>query len=203
MESVILQTAPKPDPCAGILDGICVLQETVESFLNARQFRNAQLADLLPCGFEFIIGNAETSIPAEKALPEITMKRSDLALKPVNPNNLANFGSAVAQPTFSIEFEIKTAYFKLSEMLTLELGQFLLVIAPYIRQFNLNLAGVICGAVHRNRETTPDYYFSKVTVNASIPLTAWKYPVIDDILRSISINLKMNGGIRTAPVELT
>ena len=152
MESVILQTAPKPDPCAGILDGICVLQETVESFLNARQFRNAQLADLLPCGFEFIIGNAETSIPAEKALPEITMKRSDLALKPINPNNLANFGSAVAQPAFSIEFEIKTAYFKLSEMLTLELGQFLLVIAPYIRQFNLNLAGVICGAVHRNRE---------------------------------------------------
>lgn len=202
MDPVVLQTPPKFDRCANILEGICILQETVEEFLNSRQFQNPALADMLPCDFEFIIGNAETTIPAELANPEITLKRSDLQLNVINPNPLTAFGSTVAQPNLSLEFEIKTAYYRLSEALTLELGQFLLVVAPYIRQYNLNLANVICGSVHRSRDTTPDYYFSKVTVNASIPITTWKYPVIDGILRSISLNVKINGAGSTAAVEL-
>ena len=200
---VVLQTAPEFNRCGGILDGVCVLQEVVEQFLNSRQFVNSDLADRLPCDFEFVIGNAETTTPAELATPEITMKRSDLTLRNPAPNPLMPVGSSVVQPSFSISFEIKTAYFKLSELLTLELGQFIYTIGPCMRQYNLNIATVVCGSVQKKRDTTPNYYFSTVTVNASVPMLTWRYPGIDAILRSIDLKVKIQGGTGTSVVELT
>lgn len=200
--SVVLQAPPEFDKCVGLLDGLCVLQQVVEKFLNARQFHNPQLAPLLPCDFEFVIGNAETSVPAEFATPDITMRRSDLQLNPIAPRPLNNFGASVSQPTFSVDFEIRSAYYKLSEMLTLELGQFLTTFAPYMRQFNINIGSIVCGSVQRQRENTPDFYFSKVTVNAALPLTAWPYPIIGDILRSVSINVTIQGGAGNATAQL-
>lgn len=200
-DDIVLQTIPTYDKCRDPLDGVCVLRGMVEQFFNLRQFRHESLAEMIPCDFEFRVGNAVTTIPSDQALPEITMTRSDIEFKNLNPQMLNAFGGTVVQPGFSLIFEIKTPYYKMTEMMAVELSEFLGTFTPFLHQFNLNLASITCGQTKLFRETTPNYYFAKVTVNGSVPLTVWTYKETESILRSISLTLNISGGA-DAPVAL-
>ena len=193
MSSVVLQTEPVYNKCNDLLDGVCVLRSTIEQFFNNREFKHKELAEMFPCDYQLVIGNAEITIPHDQATPEITLQRSDVELKAINPQSIMGFKGSVVQPGFSLIFEIKTPYYKMTEMMAMELGEFLITFTPYFHQFNLNLASVVCGQTKLFRDTTPNYYFSKVTVNASIPLTTWRYTQTESILRSISTTLNIRG----------
>lgn len=192
--NIVLQKLPEFTTCRDILDGVCVLRSMVEQFFNTREFKHESLADMIPCDFQFRVGNAVTTIPSDQALPEITMTRSDVQLQNINPQPINGYPGTVAQPGFSLIFEIKTPYYKMTEMMCLELGEFLLTFTPFLHQFSLNLAGVTCGQTKLFRESTPNYYFAKVTVNASVPLTVWTYKQTESILRSIVLSLNIRGG---------
>ena len=82
----------------------------------------------------------------------------------------------------------------MTEYMALELSQFLITFTPIMRNYNLNLSGVTCGTTKQFRDSTPNYFFSRVSVNAGVPLTVWQYKATDTILRSVSLSLKIRGG---------
>ena len=196
---VVLQQPTEHPYCLDMLDGVCVLKGAVEGFFNGGDFVHEQLAKILPCDGSLRVVNAETSIPDNVALPSIAMSRSDIIIQPKSAYNPDN--STVVHPTMTLSFEIKTANYRTTEYMALELSQFLTTFTPYFRNYSLFLSTVTCGATKQFRDTTPNYFFSKVSVNAGVPLTRWQYTSEESILRSISLNLKIQGG-DLASVEL-
>lgn len=198
-EEVVLQQPNKQEYCLDMLDGVCVLQGAVEGFFNGGDFVHEQLADILPCDGTLRVVNAETSIPDNRAMPSIAMSRSDIIMQNVAP--YAKEKTSVVHPSMTISFEIKTPNYRTTEYMALELSQFLITFTPFFRQYNLYLSTVTCGATKQFRDTTPNYFFAKVSVNAGVPLTKWQYESTESILRSISIRLNLEGG-ELASVEL-
>lgn len=202
MADIVHQQLPEKNSCKDILDGVCVLKGAVEQFFNNREFTRQALADMFPCNYELRIVNAETSIPAAQALPEIAMSRSDIHFGTPAKYALSAQGGAITHPSLTVTFEIKTASYRMTEYMALELSQFLIAFTPLLREANLYLADVTCGVTKQFRDTTPNYFFSKVSVNAGVPLTTWNYSATDTILRSVSLNLNIRGGA-DGPYALT
>ena len=170
MADVVLQQPPQKNACSDILDGVCVLKGAVEQFFNNREFTRPALADMFPCNYELRIVNAETSIPSAKALPEIAMGRSDIVFKTPAKFGLSAQGGAITHPVLTVTFEIKTPNYRMTEYMALELSQFLAAFTPLLRSSNLYMANVTCGVTKQFRDTTPNYFFSKVSVDAGVPL---------------------------------
>ena len=191
-EEVIKQEPEIPDYCLDMLDGICVLQGAVEGFFNGGDFVHPRLAEMLPCDGTLRVVNAETSIPENLSLPSIAMSRSDITIE--NKALFAEPQTSVAKPTMTLSFEIKTNNYRTTEYMAWELSQFLMTFTPFFRNYNLYLSTVVCGATKAFRDSTPNYFFSKVNVNAGVPLTKWQYESTESILRSIELNLKIRGG---------
>lgn len=198
-EDIIQQEPTTPDYCLDMLDGVCVLQGAVEGFFNGGDFVHTQLAEILPCDGTLRVVNAETSIPENLSLPSIAMSRSDILIE--NKALYAEARTSVAKPTMTLTFEIKTNNYRTTEYMALELSQFLITFTPFFRNYNLYLSNVTCGATKAFRDSTPNYFFSKVSVNAGVPLTKWQYESTDSILRSIELSLHIRGG-NMEPVTL-
>lgn len=198
-EEVILQQPATKNYCLDMLDGVCVLQGAVEGFFNGGDFVHEQLASLLPCDGTLRVVNAETSIPENRAMPSIAMSRSDIIMQ--NKALYSEDRTSVVNPAMTLSFEIKTANYRTTEYMALELSQFLVTFTPFFRNYNLYLSTVTCGATKQFRDSTPNYFFAKVSVNAGVPLTKWQYESTDSILRSITLRLNVQGG-DLASVEL-
>ena len=188
-EEVVFAQPPEHDYCLDMLDGVCVLQGAVEGFFNGGDFVHAQLADILPCDGTLRVVNAETSIPENLALPSIAMSRSDIIME--NKAPYAADKTSVVHPSMTLSFEIKTNNYRTTEYMAVELSQFLITFTPFFRQYNLYLSTVTCGATKQFRDTTPNYFFSKVSVNAGVPLTKWQYESTEGILREVGVSLKI------------
>lgn len=191
-DDIVLQEPSSHNYCLDMLDGVCVLQGAVEGFFNGKDFVHQQLADMLPCDGTLRVVNAETSIPDNLSLPAIAMSRSDIQIE--NKALFSEARTSVAKPTMTLSFEIKTNNYRTTEYMALELSQFLITFTPFFRNYNLYLSTVICGATKAFRDSTPNYFFSRVSVNAGVPLTKWQYESTDSILRSIELNLRVRGG---------
>lgn len=199
-EEIVYQEPPTHDYCLDILEGVCVLKSAVEGFFNGKDFVHPGLADMLPCDGSLRVVNAETSIPDSLSLPSIAMSRSDIIFE--NKASFAVPRTNVAKPAMTLTFEIKTNNYKTTEYMAVELSQFLVVFTPFFREYNLYLSTVTCGATKAFRDSTPNYYFAKVSVNAGVPLTVWQYESTDSILRSVELNFKIRGG-DMEPVTIT
>jgi len=191
-EDIVLQQPTGKEFCGDILDGICVLQGAVEGFFNGKDFIHPQLAEMLPCDGSLRVVNAETSIPDSLSLPSIAMSRSDIQLE--NKALFPQDRTSVAKPAMTLTFEIKTNNYRTTEYMAMELSQFLMTFTPFFRAYNMYLSTVVCGATKAFRDSTPNYFFSKVSVNVGIPLIRWQYESTDSILRSIELNLQIRGG---------
>ena len=192
MSDEVLQRMPEKNTCTDTYDGICVLRAAAEQFFNNKDFVHPELADMFPCDYELVIGNAVTSIPSAKALPEVTMKRSDIVLK--QQAQFSGINGAVVVPTFTLDFEIKTPSYRMTELRAQELSRFIATFTPYFRGYNLTIGSVVCGATQHFREASPNYYFATVRVSAGIPITQWTYSENASILRSITVALNIRGG---------
>ena len=198
-EDIVLQQLPAKNTCYDLFDGMCMLTSAVEQFFNNREFTHPELADMFPCDYELFVKNAVTSIPSSISLPEVTVKRSDIVITP--KAQYSGLNGQVVAPTMTVEFEIKTQAYRMTEMMAQELAKFLATMTPVFRGFNICLSTVVCGATQHFRENTPNYFFAKVSVNAGMQLAAWTYQSTDSILRSIQLTLNIRGGAE-APIAL-
>ena len=198
-EDVVLQKLPEKSVCYDLFDGMCALTSAVEQFFNNKEFTHPELVDMFPCDYELTVKNAVTSIPSAVALPEVTVRRSDIVIVP--KSQYSGLQGAVVGPTMTIEFEIKTQTYRMTELMAQELAKFLTTMTPVFRDYNICLATVVCGATQHFRENTPNYFFAKVSANTGMPLSAWKYKSTDSILRSIQLSLNIRNGAE-APIAL-
>ena len=198
-EEIVLQQLPEKSTCYDLFDGMCMLTSAVEQFFNNKEFTHPELADMFPCDYELTVKNAVTSIPSAVSLPEVTVKRSDIVISP--KSQYSGLQGAVVAPTMTIEFEIKTQAYRMTELMAQELAKFLATLTPVFRSYNICLSTVVCGATQHFRENTPNYFFAKVSVNAGMPLATWTYQSTDSILRSIQLSLNVRNGA-SAPIAL-
>lgn len=196
---IVLQQLPAKDVCYDLFDGMCVLTSAVEQFFNNKEFTHPELADMFPCDYELFVKNAVTSIPSSLSLPEVTVKRSDIVI--AQKSQYSGIQGSVVAPTMTIEFEIKTQTYRMTELMAQELAKFLATMTPVFRNYNICLSTVVCGATQHFRENTPNFFFAKVSATAGMPLAAWTYASTDSILRSIQFTLNIRGGAE-APIAL-
>lgn len=178
------------DKC-NILQGVCVLQEAVDAYLQNKDFYNTELNDKLGKNnsIKFVPYDAKAD---ETSKVLICMRRGPLILE--NAGTMGTDSNTVSRkPKLAISFLISTQSYSLTEALGLELLQFITVISKKIGAYNLNIGTIQLSETQVDPQQSPQFYIAKVDLSASIPQVLWQLQANDSIVNSIRFNVNING----------
>ena len=173
------------------LQGVCILQEVVESYLKGGSFYNDNLAEHLSKqdAVKFLPYDAKAD---ETAKILVCMRRGPIILE--NVGTLSTDSNTVARkPKLAIRFIISTQSYNLTEALGAELLQFITVISKKMSMYNLNIGTIQLSETQVEPQQAPQFYIATVEVNASIPQVLWQLQANDSIVNSIRFNVNING----------
>lgn len=173
------------------LQGVCMLQEAIETYLNGGSFYNSELNEQLakPNAFKFVPYDAKAD---ETSKVLICMQRGEIVLE--NVGTLSTDSNTVSRkPKLSISLTISTQSYNLTEAIGAELLQFITVISKKITAYNLNIGAIQLSPTQVDMQQAPQFYIAKIGISASIPQVVWKLQPNDSIVNSIRFNVNING----------
>lgn len=172
------------------LQGVCVLQAALDTYVTTGAFYNPELKELVKNagGVKFVPYDAQAD---ETAKTLITFQRG-----PISLTSKGSLSSSITSNTFapniSLIIKVSAQSYYLAEKLGQDLLQYIASIKGGIRSFNLNIGDISLSETTNNREASPNYFVNTLTMHASIPLTMWQTQTSDDILLSIKTNITFN-----------
>lgn len=172
-----------------LLEGICTLQRMLEIYLNRKDFYIEELNDLLEEEYPIVVKNGLLTTPEESSNLLVSVIRGASQMQGVGGLNTTS--RVVAYFTSNIEVHLSSKNPRVTELLTLDLSQFLFTEAQYSREHNLSYNTLNISNTEFNRDQNPNFYTSKIQIPLSIPKVSWQLPEKGCILRSIQIQTQI------------
>lgn len=179
------------DNKCNFLQGVCVLQNVIETYLNTGDFYEPELAEMLKQsgGVKVIPFDAQAD---ETAKTVITMRRDNIVLAPKQSLNFSSNTSGY-KPQVSLRLIISSQAYYLTEKLGIELLQFIGSISNMMSPYHINIGSLTLTETQNNTETSPNYFVNQLVIACAIPQLMWKRQVSDDILSTMKLNIKFDG----------
>lgn len=178
------------DKC-NFLQGVCVLQNAIASYVESEDFYDDDLSSLIKQtgGVKVIPFDAQAD---ETAKTIITMRRDNIVLAPKQSLNAPSTVSSY-RPQLTVRVIISAQTYYLAEKLGVELLQFVGSISNLLVPHHINIGGLTLTETQNNIESSPNYFVNQLVISCTIPQLMWKRQVSDDILSTMKLNIKFDG----------
>lgn len=172
------------------LNGVCILQQAVECFIENKGFEDPELREMLHTPGDVKLVTYEGAAE-ETAKVLISFKRQALAISNV-PTLNAGGSRAVFKPQVTVVITISAQTYYLAEKLGQEIAQYIARITNALMFHNINIASVSLSETVTSPEHA-NFYRNVITVSAGIPHIMWKMETSEDIVNSIRLRTTFNG----------